>query len=155
MRRGVQHFVINSLAEASGLSGKVLEVGSLNVNGTVRQYFKNFNVYVGLDMRRGRNVQLVAKADNIPFADETFNCVACCEMLEHDDHFWVSIKEMRRVLKKGGLLLLTVPGIAFGKHDHPADYWRFTGEALEVLMRGMHNIYVHEDRMAVFGRGWK
>lgn len=155
MRRGVQHFVQNTLEGYPAIGGRVLEVGSLNVNGTVRQFFSNFSFYIGLDMRRGRNVQLVAKADNIPFDNETFDCVVCCDTLEHDDRFWISIDEMRRVLKPGGLFMLTVPGIGFGKHSHPSDYWRFTKEAIELLMAGMKEINVVEEKMAVLGSSVK
>lgn len=43
------------------------------------------------------------------FADATFDVVLCNSMLEHDRHFWLSVAEMQRVLKPGGLLMIGVP----------------------------------------------
>jgi SAM-dependent methyltransferase len=43
------------------------------------------------------------------FADGMFDVVLCNSMLEHDRNFWLSIAEMRRVLRSGGLMMLGVP----------------------------------------------
>lgn len=127
MRPAVVKFI-----EGLHLVGKTLDVGSLNVNGCVRDLFDD---YTGLDMRAGPNVDVVANAHQIPFPDATFANVLCLETLEHDDAFWLTVKEMARVLAPGGTLAVTVPGIGFPKHNHPADYWRFTPEALALLLR--------------------
>jgi len=53
----------------------------------------------------------VARADNLPFPDESFDCVACIEVLEHmpAELRQQSLLEMRRVLRRGGRLVLRVP----------------------------------------------
>jgi len=112
---------------------KTLECGSQNINGTVRPYFTG--QYIGIDMEDGDGVDLVASANDIPFKDESFDVVVCTEMLEHDPAFWKSISEMTRVLRPGGHLLLTTRGIGFPYHEYPGDYWRFTNEAIEMLLR--------------------
>ncbi len=52
-----------------------------------------------------------AVAERLPFPDDTFDCVTCLEVLEHlPEKNWTSaIQEMRRVLKPGGVLIVTVP----------------------------------------------
>ena len=155
MRKPVQKFIYESIKEIPSSNQNVLEVGSLDVNGTVRQFFSEDNLYVGLDMRLGKNVTLQARGDNIPFRDASFGCAVCCDTLEHDSNFFATVSEMKRVLITGGLLLLTVPGIGFTKHEHPYDYWRFTKEAVEVLMQGMCNVYVLEKEQLVAGKGTK
>jgi SAM-dependent methyltransferase len=106
------------------LSGRdVLEVGSLNVNGSVRDFF--IGSYIGLDMRDGPGVDVVGAARELPFVAGRFEVVVCTEMLEHDPAFWLSLAEMGRVLKEGGHLLLTTRGNGFGLHNEPSDYWRF------------------------------
>ena len=110
---------------------KTLEVGSRDYNGTVRRLFANN--YTGVDMEDGPGVDIVARADTLPFRDESFETVVTTEMLEHDPYFWVSLPEMARVLKPGGYLLLTTRGIGFPYHEFPGDYWRFTGEAIRHL----------------------
>jgi SAM-dependent methyltransferase len=118
--------------EAHALSGAVLEVGSYDVNGSVRALFAG-SEYTGVDMREGPGVDQVAKASALPFDDEAFDVVVSTEMLEHDAAFWLSVPEMARVLKPGGHLLLTARSTGFPIHDFPSDYWRFSPEAIGVL----------------------
>jgi SAM-dependent methyltransferase len=131
------------------LSGRCLDVGSFDVNGCVRDLFPD--LYIGLDMRNGPNVDVVAISTQIPFEDEFFDVVVCLEMLEHDPYPFETILEMKRVLKPGGTLVITVPGIGFPKHDYPNDYWRMTGEAVKVLLCGMEYITVRETSTHSFG----
>lgn len=109
-----------------------LEVGSLNVNGSVRGFFRG--PYVGIDMQKGPGVDIVALASAIPFDDERFELVISTEMLEHDPAPWLSMPEMGRVLKKGGHLLLSARGNGWPLHGHPDDYWRFMPSAGDVLL---------------------
>ena len=109
-----------------------LEVGSLNVNGSVRGFFRG--PYVGIDMQKGPGVDIVALASAIPFEDERFELVISTEMLEHDPAPWLSMPEMGRVLKKGGHLLLSARGNGWPLHGHPDDYWRFMPSAGNVLL---------------------
>lgn len=112
----------------------VLEVGSRNYNGTVRHLFRGKR-YLGIDMDDGPDVDLVAIASDIPFEDESFDVVVTTEMLEHDPYFWLSMKEMSRVLRKDGYMLLTTRGIGFPYHEYPGDYWRFTEDAIRHLFK--------------------
>lgn len=109
-----------------------LEVGSQDVNGSVRQFFGGD--YIGVDMEDGAGVDVVARADKLPFKARSFECVVSTEMLEHDPYFWKSIPEMGRVLAPGGYLLLTTRGIDFHYHAFPQDFWRFTQDAMAHLL---------------------
>lgn len=129
------------------LTGKTLDVGSLHVNGDVRSLFQD---YTGLDMRPGRNVDVVADAHALPFEAWSFDNVVCLEMLEHDSDPFRSMTEIRRVLKIGGTIALTVPGIGFPKHDYPSDYWRFTADGARVLLSMFDKVEVKEDRDHIF-----
>jgi SAM-dependent methyltransferase len=119
-----------------GLAGRsVLEVGSYDVNGSVRPFFTG--PFVGVDARQGPGVDQVAFADALPFADGSFEVVVSTEMLEHDLRPWRSLVEMARVLRPGGTLLLTARGYdgrgCFPVHDYPDDLWRFSGRSLQIL----------------------
>jgi SAM-dependent methyltransferase len=109
-----------------------LEVGSFDVNGSLRRFFGG--IYVGVDLRVGPGVDAVASARSLPFQDSTWPVVVCTELLEHDRYFWLSVPEMARVLSPGGYLLLSTRGIGFQLHEYPADYWRFTVEAVGSLL---------------------
>lgn len=115
-----------------GLADKsTLEVGSLDVNGSVRSLFRG--PYVGIDMRAGPGVDVVGTADKLPFPDDAFDVVVTTEMLEHDPSFWLSMAEMGRVLRPGGHLLLTTRGNGFGEHNEPSDYFRYMRSAGPIL----------------------
>lgn len=123
---------------------KVLELGSRNVNGSIRWLFNRD--YIGLDMQEGDDVDIIASANDIPFPDDTFHVVVTCEMLEHDPHPHQSMAEAARVLQPGGVLLLTTRGTGFPFHC-PPDYWRFTNMAIELLLKdaGFNQWGVYED----------
>ena len=133
---------IYEFVKGLGLKGKTLDVGSMNINGCVRDLFPD---YIGLDMRPGQNVDIVAVASKMPFADGEFDNVVCLEMLEHDASPFESIREMRRVLKVGGSLVIAVPSYGFPRHDFPSDYWRFSTDGVGVLLAGMDDIKVSGD----------
>lgn len=100
-----------------------LEIGSRNINGTVRWSFKG--PYIGIDFIDGPNVDMIMDAHDLKFPDATFDVVVCTEMLEHDSAFWITLSEIRRVLKKDGHFLMTTRGNGFLEHGWPEDYWRF------------------------------
>lgn len=107
---------------------KVLEVGSCDVNGSVRSIMKDHcKEYIGLDLTKGESVDVVDDAENIPehWSDETFDCVICLETLEHVKNPIKIVQNMRNVLKKGGWLVITTPGIGHPEHSWPSDYYRF------------------------------
>jgi SAM-dependent methyltransferase len=49
--------------------------------------------------------------DNIPFENETFDCVICQEIIEHLENPWLLMRKVKKVLKVGGILILTTPNI--------------------------------------------
>lgn len=124
------------IAQVAPEHGRVLEVGALDVNPDDPRYgaFPRFgDDYIGVDMREGANVDVVANAHSLPFDDASFDCVVSSEMLEHDDAFWLSMSEMGRVLKPGGALILTARGNGCPEHGCPSDYYRFMPQAVKVL----------------------
>lgn len=109
-----------------------LEMGSYDVNGSVRPFFGPN--YVGVDVEKGPGVDIIGTAHDVPFLDDTFDTVVSTEMLEHDPNPRRSVEEAARVLKPGGLFLVTTRGIGYPYH-YPPDYWRFTPEAIGLLVR--------------------
>lgn len=101
---------------------KVLDVGSLNINGHNRDLFTNCE-YTGLDIAPGSNVDVVSKAHEF-VSPYQFDTIISTEMLEHDPYWQESIRNMVNHLKPGGLLLLTCAGPGRPEHgtrkDQPA-----------------------------------
>ena len=72
-------------------------------------------------------------------ADEAFDCIYCSGVLEHVDDPFAGIKEMTRVLKPDGVLLLGVP-FRQAIHMAPQDFWRFTEFGIRHLLRDAFEI---------------
>ena len=118
----------------------VLDVGSAVVtegHRSNRQAFENPNWrYLGLDIQAAPNVEVVV-ADPYDWrevADASVDVVACSQVLEHTEFFWITILEIGRVLKPNGLAFIVAPG-AGPLHRYPVDCWRFYDDGLPALAR--------------------
>ena len=104
--------------------------------GCGRQPFKSLveaRRYTGVDVERSLRPQVVARGDGLPFVSEAFNGAICSEVLEHTADPGRVLAEVRRVLKAGGLLYVTVPQMWY-LHYEPHDYFRFTSHGLRSLL---------------------
>lgn len=133
-------------------TGRVLDIGSLNVNGSTKHLFMDATEYTGIDFRDGKDVDMVMNAHNTLqyFGRDAFDTIICMDMLEHDDAFWVTLDNIRAMLKQGGYLWVIMPTLNFPIHNHPGDYWRATEQAFrDVIFNGykllnMEKIYTKE-----------
>jgi len=91
--------------------------------------------FVGVDVRPGPGVDQVADVEALPHASASFGTVIAMNTFEHVPRFWRGFEEIFRVLRPDGALLVSCP-FYFHMHSYPSDYWRFTPEALEVLLDG-------------------
>ncbi len=112
----------------------VLEVGSMNVNGTLRPLFEeNGHKYTGIDLEHGPNVDIiVSNIGEIPFADEEFDVVISSSNFEHDKWFWETFLEMCRITKRGGYIYINAPSDG-PYHGFPGDAWRFYKDSWKYL----------------------
>jgi SAM-dependent methyltransferase len=90
--------------------------------------------YVGLDLEPGPQVDVVSQAERLPFEDARFDAVLSTQTLEHVADPPRVVQEIDRVLKPGGVLILTTHGTAV-YHPCPTDLWRWTQEGLTKLLR--------------------
>lgn len=118
-----------------GNRAKVLDVGSMDVNGTLRAHAKPGWTYIGLDLEPGPGVEVVITPNGtFPFRDKSFNAVLSTSCFEHDDMFWVTFLEMCRVVKPGGFIYISAPSNGT-YHRFPQDNWRFYPDSGEALAR--------------------
>lgn len=126
---------------------RILDVGSYDVNGTLRPLFKNLSEipyyeYVGLDIRKGPGVDVVSTHGSMPFDDNEFHVVVSTSCFEHDAAFWETFKEMVRVVQPGGLIYICTPSSG-NEHCLP-DRWRFLSGAYPALESWVDNVKLLE-----------
>lgn len=85
---------------------KVLEVGSYNVNGSVREFFEEPTLYIGLDVAPGRGVDVVGDGADYD-TEERFDVVISAECFEHNPRWIDTFINMIRLCKSEGLVILT------------------------------------------------
>jgi len=120
-------------AQAFDCPGPVYEFGSYQVEGQVdyanlRGLFPG-KTYVGCDFRQGPGVDRVEDVTAINLPDASVGTVLCIETFEHVFDVHKAFDEVFRVLKPGGLFLITSP-FNFRIHGYPDDYWRMTPSCL-------------------------
>jgi len=74
-----------------------------------------------------------ADATRLPFRANTFDCVIATAVLEHVPYPRRVVREIRRILRAGGVVYVEVPFLE-GYHADPDDYQRFTFQGLDVLL---------------------
>lgn len=114
--------------EAQPIFSKILEIGSLDMCGSLKTYnyidrgpawlsqISSTMDYTGIDLMDGRGVDIVMDAHDLKFEDETFDLVMCSNMLEHDSNPEKTLSEAYRVLQKGGTFLLTTVNENWEEH---------------------------------------
>ena len=122
------------LKRCSSAKANVLDVGSMNINGTFRPLIEGQGwQYTGLDVAPGPNVDIVA--DNpyhFPFEDGTFDVVISGSTMEHVQAIWRWLPELVRVLKPGGFLAIHTHW-QFQEHRFPVDCWRVLPDGMQFL----------------------
>ncbi|MBI5138679.1 MAG: class I SAM-dependent methyltransferase [Candidatus Vogelbacteria bacterium] len=113
------------------ISGKTLDfgAGSAKYKGLIASHTSE---YITFDMVPGNNIDVTGDATDTPFSNDSFNTVISTQMLEHVEKPWVVVGEIRRILKPGGVCIITAP-FMIPFHADPYDFFRYTKEGLESL----------------------
>jgi len=126
------------VAETFDCPTPIVEFGSYQVEGqegyaNLRGVFAG-KPYLGCDMRPGPGVDRIEDVSAISLPDESAGTILCIETFEHVFEVRRAFDEVFRVLKPGGILLITSP-LNFRIHGYPDDYWRMTPGCLKRMMR--------------------
>lgn len=115
------HAEFGALCRRYPPGGAVLEVGAVPDASTLLalpELAGASRVGINLDgpSRFGEFEIVGGNANAMPgFADASFDLVLCNAVLEHDPKFWLTLGEIRRVLRAGGIAMLGVPGYLRGQ----------------------------------------
>lgn len=117
---------------------RVLEVGSQDVNGSIRPFVEGAlkpREYVGADMVAGKGVDVICNSSDLieRFGQGSFDAVLSTSALEHVQDWKAAIHNIKGVCKPGGMILLTTCSHDFQYHGYPYDFWRFELEDLKEI----------------------
>jgi len=87
-----------------------------------------------LDITRDGGADYAGTAEATGLPDGSFDLVLCTQVIEHCMNPWKAVREIHRILRPGGYLVLSAPHVWFF-HPHPTDHWRFTQEGMAHLCR--------------------
>jgi SAM-dependent methyltransferase len=128
-----------------------VDIGSRAVSGHVlthRTIVEEHGLsYTGLDVVAGPNVDVIMrKPYRLPLKSRSADVVLCGQVFEHVPYFWVTFLEMARILKPGGLILLSAPSRGH-RHSPPTDCWRFYPDGMLALggFARLEVLYAHTD----------
>jgi hypothetical protein len=93
---------------------RVLDIGSLDINGNNRYLFSDYS-YIGVDVGNGPNVDIVCKGHEYD-SSELFDIVISSECFEHDMFYEETIKNCIRLTKSKGLFTFTCAST--GREEH-------------------------------------
>ena len=113
------------LSKLSNKKFKLIEIGSLSVNSNIKKSLEDNMEYIGIDIVKGKNVDVVLDDPyKFPFEDKSVDVVISISNFEHTEFFWLTYLEILRVLKDDGLFFLNAPSNS-KYHRHETDNWRF------------------------------
>jgi len=115
-------------------NGLVVDIGGRNVNGSLRTFFEaNGMKFVCIDMEADPSVDiLVQPGEKLPFEDGSVDLIVSTSCFEHDPCFWLTFKEMARIIHPNGYIYINAP-TSGPYHCYPGDNWRFYSDAGQAL----------------------
>ena len=124
---------VRSFAASLAPGARVLDVGA--GSGHYRPLFAGRDYLAvdrGYEQQDRRGLSLVADIGAIPLADGTVDHALCMEVLEHLRDPLPVLREIRRVVRPGGDVLVSTP-LCLGEHMQPYDFQRYTRYALDAM----------------------
>jgi SAM-dependent methyltransferase len=120
----------------------IAEIGSQDVNGSLRDAAPSGAHYIGLDSAKGKGVDIVIDDPyKLPLPDASVDVVVSSSCFEHSEFFWLVFLEIMRILKDDGVFYLNVPSNG-PFHRWPVDCWRFYPDSGHALVAwGKRNGY--------------
>lgn len=117
--------------------------------------FPSVEKYVGFDVEPHPRVDVTGFNWDLPFEDNEFDALISTQVLEHTAKIRETVAEMRRIVKPGGLVYVSVP-LTFPEHGIPYDFYRFTRYGLMEVFKDFEIISLtpHNGYLATLIRLW-
>lgn len=152
----VEKFMRDYVANQAGSQMKMLDIGC--GKQPFRSIFEELGlIYYGLDHKQNisKTVDIVEAIDvefihKYPQLESSFDFIVCTEVLEHVANWDTAFKNISKLMKKNGLILITCPHV-YPLHEEPYDFWRPTPYSIKYFSE-KYNFDVIELIQA--GNGW-
>ncbi len=139
---------IKNLTEQDVQGKRILEVGSYDVNGSLRYGTELLKPaeYIGVDIEKGPGVDIICSSDDMvqKFGENSFDVVLSTCLLEHVRHWKNAVTNMKKVCKPNGIILMIVPS-QWPFHEFPYDFWRYTKEDIKNIFSDCEILTLEED----------
>jgi len=161
MNKACMEYGVRALTEADVRDLTVLEVGSRNVNGSLRWHVERLSPasYLGVDIVSGPGVDEICPVHSLieRFGHDRFDLVFSTEMLEHVRDWRAALLNLKTVTKPGGILFFTTRSQGFGFHGYPFDFWRYELSDVAALFADFETLALDPDlsEAGVFYKGRK
>lgn len=143
-------FVAAAMERLGGTNGIVVDFGGGERFGKWLSEYKEVFAkcdYRTFDYDAATGADIVGDIHAIPMADSSCDAIICSSVLEHVRDPIRAMDELRRVLRKKGVIFLYVPSIYpyHAREGHYPDYWRFFDDTMrEILFAGFSEVNVHK-----------
>jgi SAM-dependent methyltransferase len=132
--------LVRVIAAHVDLPEPIVEIGSYQVPdqpypSDLRPFFPG-KKFIGCDARPGPGVDRIEDVHALSFADGSVGTILMLETLEHVADPIRALQQARRVLRPEGFAVLT-SCMDTPVHDHPSDYWRFTPQGFDLLVKDL------------------
>ena len=125
----------------------------LDVGGRIQPYrallSRRRHRYLAIDVLCTPLVNVVARGEQLPLPSGCFDVVFCTQVLEYVSEPRILIAEVHRVLKSGGVLLLSAPTM-FPRDSDP-EYWRFLPAGLDRLLAAFSSVEIVPEGYSISG----
>ena len=127
----IEELIANEVASRRAL--RILDIGC--GTGANMKTFARHGMTVGIDssidarhfcQKRGVQTVALSEVEKMPFDDGTFDVITALDILEHTDDDLEALREIRRVARPAGMLLIAVPayGFLWSEHDEALKHRR-------------------------------